>query len=201
MGSDNLKVSFLVERLHRGDEGAFGQLYKLFSPRIYGKLLKLTGSERVAGELLQDTFVKLWENRYKIESDGFVKSWLYRVAENEVYGFYRKAARDKKLQDHIAATFNEVYEHIEEDIVERERRELLERAIGRLSPQRREVFTLCRIEGKSYQEAAELLGISSSTVSNTLVKANSSVRQFLFRAKDGLLLLVAAYLVLSRLYM
>ena len=101
------------------------------------------------------------------------------------------AARDKKLQERIALSFVETYAHIEEDIFNKETRDLLEQAIDQLSPQRKEVFTLCRIEGRSYQEAADLLGISSSTVSNHLVKANSSVRQFLFRSKESMLILIA----------
>lgn len=184
----------LLIRLQSGDRTAFEQLYYIYSDRIYGSVLKLVKAEDIADELLQDTFVILWEKRHLINPDLSFKSWLYKVARNEVNQFYRKLARDKKLQDYVVATFTEQYSHTEEDIYLKESRDLIDKAIEQLSPQRKEVFTLCKLEGKSYEEAAGILGISSSTVSNHLVKANVAVRQYLFQSKESLAVLIAAIL-------
>ena len=187
----------LLIRLQSGDRKAFEQLYGIYSVRIYGRLLKLTQSAQLADELLQDTFVILWEKRYQINTELSCKAWLYRVAENEVYQLYRKIARDKKLQDHIVANFTEAYSHIEEDYFLGESRTLLEKAIGQLSPQRREVFTLCKLEGKSYEEAASILGISPNTVSSHLVKATGNIRDYLFRSKESVALIITAIIFKS----
>ncbi|EHQ24303.1 RNA polymerase sigma factor [Mucilaginibacter paludis] len=187
----------LLTRLRSGDRKAFEQLYYTYNDRIYGRLLKLTATEYLADELLQDTFVKLWDNRDQINPDLSIKAWLYKVAQNEVFLFYRKVARDRRLQEHIVATFAESYSHTEEDIYLKESRELLDKAIDQLTPQRKEVFTLCKIEGRSYEEVAQLLGISPNTVSSHLVKATSSVRKFLFQSKEGVALTISMVLFKS----
>jgi len=184
----------LLIKLKSGDRKAFEQLYTIYSNRIYGRLLKLTQSEHLADELLQDTFIILWEKKHQINTELSCKAWLYKVAENGLFQFYRKLARDKKLQEHIAANFTEAYSHTEEDIYLKESKDLLHKAIDQLSPQRREVFTLCKIEGRSYEEAAAILGISPNTVSAHMVKATSAVRTYLFRSREGAALLLTLIL-------
>jgi RNA polymerase sigma-70 factor (family 1) len=190
-----LDEKVLLNRLKAGDRDAFAKLYDRYSDRIYGKLLKLTQADFLADELLQDTFVKLWEKRHLIDSELSIKAWLYKVAENEVYMFYRKLARDKRLQEQLVSVFTEAYSHTEEDIYLKESRALLEKAIEQLSPQRREVFKLCKVEGRSYDETAQLLNISTSTVSNHLVKATQSVRAYIFQSRETVAILMTAYLL------
>jgi len=151
-------------------------------------LIKLQSGDRVSFERLYNTYSdRIYSKLLKLTKAEDIA--------NELYQFYRKVARDKKLQAHIIDTFTEAYSHTEEDIYLKESRELLNRAIDQLSPQRKEVFNLCKIEGKSYDEAASLLGISPSTVSNHLVKANTSIRKYLFHSKESIALLLAALMV------
>ncbi len=185
----------LLIKLGAGEETAFNTLYKLYGNRIYNRLLKLTQSEQIADELLQDTFVILWNKRHTINPDLSIKSWLYKVAENEVYQLYRKIARDKKLQEHIVDTFIETYSHTEEGIFYKESQELLSKAMEQLTPQRREAFKLCRIDGMSYQEAASKMGVSVSTVSNHLVQATSVVRDYIFQSNERMVLLFSILLL------
>lgn len=184
----------LLIKLGAGEETAFNTLYKLYGNRVYNRLLKLTQSEQIADELLQDTFVILWNKRHTINPDLPIKSWLYKVAENEVYQLYRKIARDKKLQEHIVSTFIETYSHTEEGLFYKESEELLNKAMEQLSPQRKEVFKLCRIDGLSYQEAANQMGVSVSTVSNHLVQATNLVRTYIFQSQERMALLISILL-------
>lgn len=183
----------LLSALNNGDHEAFETLYNTYSARIYGKLLKMTRAESLADELLQDTFIKLWENREYINPNMPVKAWLYRVAENEVYGLYRRIARDQRLQQTILDAFSEAYLHIEEDIYLQESRELLEKAIEQLTPQRKAVFSLCKLEGKSYEETARLLNLSVNTVRNHLAQATSIVRRYIFSSRERTAILITAF--------
>lgn len=185
----------LLINLGDGKESAFNSLYQLYANKIYSRLLKLTQSEQLADELLQDTFIILWNKRHTINPDLSIKSWLYKVAENEVYQLYRKIARDKKLQEHIVSTFIETYSHTEEGIFYKESQELLAEAMEQLTPQRKEAFKLCRIEGMSYQEAATKMGVSVSTVSNHLVQATNLVRAYIFRSKESICSLLIAVIL------
>ena len=78
-------------RLLQGDELAFEKIYRLYSPRLYGKLLKLLKSVPQTEEILQDVFLKVWEYRASIDPEKSFRAFLFKIAENKVYDFFRKA--------------------------------------------------------------------------------------------------------------
>lgn len=165
--------------LREGSEQAFEKIYLLYSKRLFGNLLKLVKSESIAQEILQEVFLKVWDNRRFIDTEKSFRSYLFKIAENKTYDFFRKAARDHKLQQLLLAAATEGYEHIESLIVNKENNRLLQQAIEALPPQRQQVFRLCKLEGKSYEEVSRLLGISTSTISDHIVKASRAVREFI----------------------
>ena len=170
----------LLILLKEGHESAFEEIYKLYSSRLFGNIYKMVKSELIAQEILQEVFIKVWNNRAGIDPQKSFRSYLFRIAENQVYDFFRKAVRDKKMQTRLIAVVSEHYEHIEEMILKKENNLILQKAIAALSPQRQQVFRLCRLEGKSYNEVGKELGISTSTISDHIVKANKTVREYLF---------------------
>jgi len=167
----------LVIRLKDGDTRAFEQIYQLYSSRLLGFLIKLVKSDLYAAELLQDTFIKLWDNRMNIDPNQSFRSYLFRIAENSVYDFFRKAARDKKLQAAIIKSACEKYQHVEENLVTKENEQILQEAINLLPPKRRLVFQLIKIEERSYDEVSTLLNISESTINDHIVKATKTIRE------------------------
>jgi len=181
----------ILQRLREGDERAFHHIYKLYSERIYGRLMKLLKDEDVADSILQDVFLRIWERREQIDPEQPFKAYLYRIAENFVCDHFRKVARDTRLQVRLRQLTTELYAHVEEDILKKESEVLIWQAIAKLPPQRRLVFNLCKVDGKSYHEASELLGISESTISNQLVKATRFVKEYVTIANGlGLILFV-----------
>lgn len=173
----------LVRLLQAGDERAFEKLYDLYKLRILKKLIRLVKQEDIAVELLQDIFLKLWEKRGTLDPDQSFRSYLFRIAENKITDLFRRAAHDKKLLAHLQAAAAELCNTTEETIDFKEQQSLLEQAINSLPPQRQKIFILCKIEGKSYQETAELLGISLGTVNDHMVKAGRAVRKY-FNSAD-----------------
>lgn len=169
----------LVARLNNSDGEAFEQLYQLYSGRLFGYLIKLVKSEVFAQELLQDTFIKLWNKRENINPEKSFRSYLFRITENNVYDFFRKAARDKKLQDALIKSACENYQHVEENLLTKENEQILQDAINLLPPKRRQIFQLIKIEERSYDEVSALLNISVSTINDHIVKAMKSIREAL----------------------
>ena len=169
----------ILLRLIQGDELAFEKIYRLYSPRLYGKLLKLLKSVPQTEEILQDVFLKIWEYRASIDPEKSFRAFLFKIAENKAYDFFRKAARDKKFEAELIALSTVNYMALEEFVADDEKSVLLENAINKLPPQRQQVFRLCKLEGKSYKEVSELLGISLSTISDHIVKATKSIRDHL----------------------
>lgn len=163
--------------LHEGNEIAFEKLYHLYSGRLLGYLVKLVKSEQVASELLQDVFVKIWNNRQNIDSGQSFRSYLFRITENIVFDFFRKAARDKKLQVKLISSSYLEYTHVEENLCLKESEKILNDIINLLPPKRRRVFQLIKIEERSYDEVSHLLSISTSTISDHIVKATKFIRE------------------------
>ena len=177
--NSNIDEKQLVLQLKSGSTAAFETLYHAYKLRIAGNLYKLLKSDALAEELMQEFFLKIWEGRDQIDPEQSFRSYLFRVSENMVYDFFRKASRDNKLREQLKANYVELYTHIEEGLVLKENRMRLSAAIDLLPAQRRKIFILCKMEGKSYKEVSELLGISTSTVNNQLLQANKFIKGML----------------------
>jgi len=162
----------LLERLRKGDEPAFMEIYHRYKKRLAGNLLKLLKSDELTDDMLQELFIKLWEHRANIDPEQPIKGYLFKVAENLVYDVFRRAARDKTMREYLRAVQPYTYNHIEHHISDKENMALLEKVISQMPPQRQKIFRLCKIEGKSHEEVSRILGISTSTINNQIVKAS-----------------------------
>ncbi|WP_293299869.1 RNA polymerase sigma factor [Pedobacter sp. UBA4863] len=190
---DNSERELLLE-LKSGNAQAFERLYHLHKRRLTGNLLRLLKSEELVEEVLQELFLKIWEKRDWINEEQPFGAYLYRIAQNLVYDTFRKSARDQKLADHLSANTTELYQHIEENLISREELKRAQKVIDNLSPTCRTVFTLFRIEGKSYKEISEQLGISAPTINEHIQKANKVLRQQL-RPSTALITAIASQIV------
>lgn len=186
----------LLLRLRAGDQIAFERLYRRYSKPLYWKLQRLVKDSAEADELLQDLFVKVWEKREQIIIQQSFEAYLYRIAQRMVVDYFRKLARQSRMQQQVQLSSDGMTEHVEEYISAKETQKLLDDAIAQLPEQRRRAFTLCKIEGKSHQEAAEIMNISPNTVHNHLVKAVGSVKEYLEKAGKALSPLVLLLAVL-----
>ena len=183
----------LVKLLTEGNEVAFEKLYRLYSDRLLAYLLKLLKSEDMACEVLQDVFIKIWHNRQHINVEQSFRSYLFRIAENLVYDFFRKAARDKKLQAVLIRRACKDYSPIEEGLCMKERSQLLQEAIDALPPKRREVFQLVKMEERSYEEVSLMLHVSTSTINDHIVKATKFIRKNLERYHITVIVFLSFY--------
>jgi RNA polymerase sigma-70 factor (family 1) len=174
----------LLYRLTEGDQEAFDHLYHRYSKPLYYNLLKLIKSESEAEELVQEIFCRVWHKKESLDIQGGFGNYLFGISRNLVHDFYRKAKRNKQLRATILAIATEQYSHIEENLLRKEDNRLLKAAIDALPPARRQVFRLCKLEGKSYEETSSLLEISVSTVNDHIVKGTRSIREFLYTHQD-----------------
>ncbi|MFA4867973.1 MAG: sigma-70 family RNA polymerase sigma factor [Pedobacter sp.] len=185
----------LLLQLKNGDERAFEILYNNYKFRLAGNLFKLLKSDDLVKETLQELFFKLWEVRAQIDPEKSFKSYLFRIAENLVNDYFRKVAKDKRLLAKMLASSSELYLHIEEDMLSKEEVQKLQQLIDLMPPQRKMVFTLCKLEGKSYKEVEEIMGINAKTISSHMLQANKFLRSH-FKDSSG----IALSIVLSVLF-
>lgn len=169
-----------VGRLVTGDEHAFQILYEYYSPPIYGRLLRLVKSTTLAEDLLQQTFLNLWNSRAALDPQRSLSAYLFTIAGNLTLNAWRKAKRDKLLMASLLSGATEQYNNpTEEWLVKKENAQHIRRAIDALPPQRRKVFRLCKLEERSYAEVSHMLGISHSAVNDHIVKAVRTIKRHL----------------------
>ncbi|RYZ38092.1 MAG: RNA polymerase sigma-70 factor, partial [Sphingobacteriales bacterium] len=158
--------------------------YNTYSERLYYNILSLVKDRDTAEELVQDVFSKIWKNREKISIEKSFSSYLYTSSRNRVFDFFKQLRRNHELYARIQAIAAEHYSHIEESLLARENEELLHRAIETLPPQRRRAFELCKIEGMSYRQASEVMGISMSTVKEHMSTALDAIRSYITKHSE-----------------
>ena len=186
---------FLVNQLVQGNQLAFTKLYDQYSKQLYRNIFRMVKDEDVAQELLQDLFMKIWEIRENIDPGKSFKSFLYKVAENLVYGHFRKVAKDARMLDRLILVSTELYSSAEDLMIKRESHELLNLAIEQLSPQRKRIYKLCKFEGKSYKEVSQELGITTAAVNSQIILANKAIRQYFYLNKNIAVLLVVSEMI------
>lgn len=164
----------LVFRLHDDDIGAFDMLYQKYHQAIYRNIFKLTKEDDIARDILQDVFVALWEKRVDINPDQSVSGWLFVLSFNKSVSYLRKKVRETTVVNTMP--FSEIEADSSDVQLLDEQYYLLQQAINQLSPQRKKVFTLCKLEGKTYEEAAEKLNLSKHTVKEYLGHAVVAVK-------------------------
>ena len=181
-----------IVRISRGDPTAFHAIYKYYSPRVYGKLLKVVKSKELAADILQDLFSIIWQKRADIDPQKSFGAYLFKISDNLVIDVFRKAKRDQQLIDRLISAGIEEMENTEDWLFRKENEAWLNKAIESLPPQRQIVFRLCKLENRSYEEVSQLLSISKATVNNHLVKAIQNLRSLAAGNSNlaGLLLLI-----------
>jgi RNA polymerase sigma-70 factor (ECF subfamily) len=170
--------SELVERLQQNDVGAFNALYWQYHEVVYRNILKFTKDPVTAEDILQEVFIKLWEKRSTIKAEQSVAGWLFVISFNLSVNHTRKRLREQVLQKKLAIVEADNSIQVGATVYE-EQYQLLENAIEQLSPQKRKVVTLCKLEGKTYEEAAGELKISRNTVKEHLQTAMVNLNEYI----------------------
>jgi RNA polymerase sigma-70 factor (family 1) len=168
----------LAVRLRQGDVEAFDILYQKYHQGLYFNILKLIRHTAATQDILQEVFLKLWERRSSLDPDQSVTAWLFVVSYNKAADYLKHYLRhsislDESQEKIMALPPEESYLTIEE------RTQLLTEAIGQLSPQKRRVLELCKLQGKTYEETAQELHISRHTVKEYLATAISHIKGYI----------------------
>lgn len=169
----------LLDRIRQGDEAAFGNFFDEHHANLFFFFRKKTGSDFLAEELVQLTFIKLWNNRHGLNPAVALPVQLFRIARTTLIDKLRTESVANKRMDALSealedtATTPSLYE--EKEVMER-----LHAAINKLPPARRTIFRMNRLEGFTYKEIASHLNISPRTVEHQISHAVRQLLQWLF---------------------
>ncbi|HRO46011.1 RNA polymerase sigma-70 factor [Agriterribacter sp.] len=183
----------LLHRVAEGDELAFRQVYDHYTRRIYSYALNLTESEDKAAEVVQEVFLKLWQNRQKLPEVQQFNAWLHAIARNVFFNAIKRKAQESVALRQLYITRREAIHETEYFVLDRENDALLQQALARLPDQQKLVFQL-RSQGMKQDEIASQLQISKNTVKVHLNRALNSIRDYLGTHTDTALSLLVILL-------
>lgn len=174
----------VLERLKKSDVDAYLLLYDRYHTMIYAWAIRLVKIPELAEDIVQEVFLKIWEIRARLNPDLSFPAFVYRIARNKAFTLLKKISADENIRTQVMLQLGSGIQSADNQILWRQYEAMLGAAIRELPKQRQRVFTLCRQEGKTYEEVATELGISRNTVKEHMVMAVKNIRDYFYRYGD-----------------
>lgn len=157
----------LVERVARGDQEAFAELYDLVAPRVHSIVLRVLRDPAMAEEVTQEVMIELWRQAPRFEPGrGTVTGWASTIAHRRAIDRVRssQSARDRDQRDHDQTLGQVRHDEVAEQVEVRLERERVASAMDSLRPEQRESIELAYYSGYTYREVAEVLDVPEGTI-------------------------------------
>ncbi|MCL6268243.1 RNA polymerase sigma factor [Flagellimonas myxillae] len=173
-------------------QSAYSRLLDEFQAKVYNTCLSFVPNREDAEDIAQEVFVEVYNSIHKFKGNSKLSTWIYRISVNKSLEFIRKKSTKKRFGFMQSITGNAtpmdktsyftVFDHPGVQLENKERNEILFKAINQLPEAQRIVFTLSKIDGMSYKEIS---GITEKSV--------SSIESLLFRARKNLQKILEVY--------
>jgi len=173
----NAAETELIERCRRNEPGAFEQLYRDHSTRVYSLTCRLSGSASEGEDLAQEVFVQVYRKLGSFRGDAALGTWIYRLATNLCLDHLRRRRVPGRETEPLDESMPPVARTrpLTADAMD------LERAIARLPEGYRAAFVLHDVEGFNHHEIGTILGIAEGTSKSQVHKARLKLREYLTR--------------------
>lgn len=179
----------LIESLRNGDEQAYAYLIDTYHHKLCLYANSLVKNVYSAEDIVQNVFIKVWEQRTRLKSDHAVKSFLYKLVYNEFIDLYRKNQSLFSLEKSYYDALNSIVSDDDSESLQR-MINVVNKEIQNLPPKCKEVFILSKKEGLTNIEIAEHLEVSIKTVEAQITKAFSILRSSLDQRMKSILFLL-----------
>src|SRR6516164_2997150 len=161
----------LVEQIAAGSKSAMHRTY------VYRWLLRFVSNETLAEDLLSEVFLDVWRQAGRFQCRSSVSTWLMAIARHKALSARRRRTEGAELDEKIEATIADPANDPEVALQEKDRGELLGRALTRLSPQHRQVIDLVYYHEKSVDEVAHILDVPPATVKTRMFYARKKMAE------------------------
>lgn len=177
----------LVQRCLAGENSAWESLLKGHTRKVFNLCYRFTGRPSEAEDLTQEIFIKIFQTLRKFDAaQGTFMTWLNRVARNHLVDHYRRTRKDRMTSslDDDEGSVSETPSPAagpNAEVESRERRELLQRGLDKLSPDLREAVVLRDLNDLDYDEIARVLGVPQGTVKSRINRGRLELARVLKR--------------------
>ena len=170
----------LLERVKNSNKTAFKDLYYRHQPILFRYVVYRVRERELAEDIVQETFVRIWNNRSRLDSSKSFFSLIAKVSNNLCYDHFRHQKVKIQHQDRIPGIYKKNKKNPETEHELSDLKEAIWSTVNNYLPDKcLEIFLLSRNEGKTNQEIADLLNISKRTVENQLYRALKILRKIL----------------------
>jgi RNA polymerase sigma-70 factor (family 1) len=183
----NMPVKALFEAIAQNDERAFKMLFDLYKSRTYAVAFKLTKQAYASEEITQDVFISIWVSRAQLAHVKNAEAYIYTVIYNKVSRYLKKESNQERILQLSIWNTKPYSNETEETVFAHDQQKLLGEAVQQLSPQKKLMYELHEVQGKSYDEIAKTLDLSPHTVKSHVLQALKFLRNCL---KDRVLFIL-----------
>jgi RNA polymerase sigma-70 factor, ECF subfamily len=182
--------ALFVSRLQANEDAAYDELVRSYSATIYHVAYRMLGDPADASDVVQEIFIKIFRNIKGFKGEAALKTWIFRIAFSEILNRLRWWKRRHKyatvsLDEGPNGKPGTIVLHAgptpEQVLQSKEREAAIQQALRRLSHEHRSIIVLRDIEGFSYNEIADVLGVSIGTVKSRLARARADLKNSLMR--------------------
>jgi RNA polymerase sigma-70 factor (family 1) len=186
-----------LELLKDACRQSFEVLYHRYSGKLYNFMMKVSkGDSYTAEELVQQTFIRVWENRENVNPEKSFISYLCTIAKNMLLNRYEHQTIQFIYEEYIKAKSIDNKNITEEEVDRKLLEEYIEELTDKLPPKRKEIFVLSRKEGLTNKQIAQKLNISESTIETQLSKALSFMKGQLKQHYDHILVILITLMII-----
>lgn len=165
----------IVKSVLEGNKQAYAYIINRYKNLLYATILRMTKNPQVAQDLVQEVFIKIYQQLHKYDQKGSFSSWLYRVAYNYCMDEFRKKSYQMK-QEEMSEESIINSDHPEIVFLKKEKSRQLEKLISILPEDERMIILLRYVNELSYNEISESLHIPLTDVRNKLHRAKKKMR-------------------------
>lgn len=167
----------LLEQISEDNEEAFSQIFHAYKDKLYAFIYRITASKELSSDIVQDTFLKIWEVRGKLFSIDNFNAYLFRMAQNQAINQLRRMARETLILMERQKENNFSSETPEEELRYKNISAYIREIVNSLPPQQKIVYCLSREQNLKQEDIAQQLHISVSTVQNHMTQALKTIRE------------------------
>lgn len=181
----------LLEKCRQDDKAAYEVLFERYFRRLFNFTLHYVKDSFVAEELVMDLMLMIWKRRYDLNLQGELLPYLFSAMRNTVISYARKKNLVTVSLDLTGDEHSVLSRSADYNLYSSEIESIYQQKLEKLSPQRRQVFELSRLENKTHPEIAEQLNLSHHTVRNHISASLQYFREHLGKYVDATLILFA----------
>ncbi|MBF0217564.1 MAG: RNA polymerase sigma factor [Candidatus Omnitrophica bacterium] len=165
----------LIEKAKAGDMRAFREIYDMTAGFVYAVSYRIMNNRMDAQEIAQDVFCKIHSSLASYRENISFKAWIYRITVNTAINYYHKVKRRRGREIDIEEVVETagVGPEVEKNLDKEDKERKVQKLLSKLTPDHRAAIVLREIEGLSYEEMAQTLGININTVRTRLKRART----------------------------